>query len=166
MRLARCLGLVFLLAAAAPALGQEGVVRAPGAKPEATSDAPLSLMFLPAERDELLKALARRPVRGDVARLSVGPVLLSPKEAEPPRLLRNLYLSAILYSGAQDWAVWLNGLKMRPGDTAEDFEIKSVTPDHVDVEVPMGRDGRKPFRLFPYQTLIAEKGTVVEGRAR
>ncbi|MBF0335289.1 MAG: hypothetical protein HQL40_16855, partial [Alphaproteobacteria bacterium] len=99
----RLLPLVVLLAAA-PALGQDGVIQAPNAQAAPKSDAPLSLMFLPAERDDLLKALAKRPVKGDMSRLSVGPVLLSPKEVEPPSLRRNLYLSAILYSAAQDWA--------------------------------------------------------------
>ncbi|MBF0392901.1 MAG: hypothetical protein HQL38_09490 [Alphaproteobacteria bacterium] len=161
------LALALVVPPGAPARAQDGVIQAPDAKPaEAKSDAPLSLMFLPAERDDLLKALAKRPAKGDISRLSVGTVLLSPKEVEPPSLRRNLYLSAILYGAAQDWAVWINGVKMRPGDKAEDFDITAVTPDHVDFEVPMGRDGRKPFRLFPYQTLIAEKGTVVEGRAR
>ncbi|MBF0305764.1 MAG: hypothetical protein HQL41_08970 [Alphaproteobacteria bacterium] len=160
------LALALIVPPGAPARAQDGVIQAPNAQAAPKSDAPLSLMFLPGERDDLLKALAKRPVKGDMSRLSVGPVLLSPKEVEPPSLRRNLYLSAILYGTAQDWAVWINGVKMRPGDKAEDFDIKAVTPDHVDFEVPMGRDGRKPFRLFPYQTLIAEKGMVVEGRAR
>jgi hypothetical protein len=75
----------------------------------------------------------------------------------------NLYLSSILYSGPKDWTIWVNGRPISPNEELQSIQVTAITPDYVELLVPLSAQGMRPVRLAPNQTFIAKSGTVVEG---
>ena len=78
----------------------------------------------------------------------------------------NLYLSTILYSGPKDWTIWVNGVPISPNQDFQSFQVTSITPNSVELLVPLSAAGMRPVKLGPNQTFIAKTGTVIEGRLR
>lgn len=77
-----------------------------------------------------------------------------------------LYLSTILYSGPNDWTIWVNGKPISPGQDFQDFEVLDIGPRFVELRVPLSAQGMRPVRLEPNQTFIARSGAIVEGAWR
>lgn len=73
----------------------------------------------------------------------------------------NIHLSAILYYGPQQWSIWINGIRVEPGQSLAGASVGVVTERHVDLMV--GTEKPQPVRLRPNQTWLAGYGTVVEG---
>lgn len=76
----------------------------------------------------------------------------------------NLYLSAIMYFASDDWKIWVNGHQVGPESDLQMFEVVEITPDYVDLIVPLSAMGMRPIRIEPNQTFMARQGVVIEGR--
>jgi hypothetical protein len=74
-----------------------------------------------------------------------------------------LYLSTIVYSGPNDWTVWVNGVPIGPRQDFQSFKVTAIGPSFVELLVPLSAQGMRPVRLEPNQTFVARSGTVVEG---
>ncbi|MGE3474405.1 MAG: hypothetical protein AB7H70_01225 [Rhodospirillaceae bacterium] len=74
-----------------------------------------------------------------------------------------LYLSTILYYGPGEWTIWINGVAIGPQQELKSFEVTEISPDHVDLLVPLSAQGMRPVRLSPNQTFVTKSGAVVEG---
>jgi hypothetical protein len=74
-----------------------------------------------------------------------------------------LYLSTIVYSGPQDWIIWVNNVPIGPGQDFQSFKITDIGPRFVELLVPLSAQGMRPVRLEPNQTFVAKSGMVVEG---
>jgi hypothetical protein len=75
----------------------------------------------------------------------------------------SLYLSTIVYYGPQDWTIWINGRPITPGAEFESFQITSISPEAVELLVPLSAQGMRPVTLSPNQSFIVKSGTIVEG---
>jgi len=75
----------------------------------------------------------------------------------------SLYLSTIVYTGPQDWTIWINGKPIGPRQDFEEFKITDIGPRFVELLVPLSAQGMRPVRLEPNQTFLTRSGTVVEG---
>ncbi len=75
-----------------------------------------------------------------------------------------LYLSTILYSGPNEWTIWVNGKPIGPHQDFTEFTITDIGPRFVELLVPLSAQGMRPVRLEPNQTFIAKSGAIVEGR--
>lgn len=74
-----------------------------------------------------------------------------------------LYLSTILYYSPEEWTIWINGVPISPKQELRSFEVTEISPDHVDLLVPLSAQGMRPVRLSPNQTFVTKSGAVVEG---
>ncbi len=74
-----------------------------------------------------------------------------------------LYLSTILYSGPNDWTIWVNGVPISPGQEFQSFQVSDIKPSYVELTVPLSALGMRPVRLSPNQTFVAKSGAVIEG---
>jgi hypothetical protein len=74
-----------------------------------------------------------------------------------------LYLSTILYYGPEEWTFWLNGVAINPRQELKSIEVREITPNYVELLVPLSAQGMRPVRLSPNQTFITKSGAVVEG---
>lgn len=157
--LALALALSLLTApAAAPAAAQAPQVQDAGA-----TAPPLDLETLPAtlllgveEMVNIETAIASGPL----ARMG------SADETDPTRfrLRHNLYVSAILYVGPDDWTVWVNGQAIGPEAPPGLFEVIEVGPAFVRLAVPWGEGGTRDVLLRTHQTFVPRRGDVLEGR--
>jgi hypothetical protein len=116
-----------------------------------------SLMFTK-EEEEMLRAVLRGVKM-------VGSDKLDKEEAEnvvevatPKRV--NISLSALLYTGPNDWVAWINEARITPGLQTKDFTVSAVTDRYVEI-IPSWEETK--IRLAPRQTYHVEKGMVVEG---
>ncbi len=102
------------------------------------------------------------------AAIADGPLARTPRDQEDDparfRLRDNLYVSAIVYAGPQDWTVWINGRPLSPGTPSGIFEVLEVGPTHVRVAVPWGEGGTRTVMLRSHQTFVPRRGDVLEGR--
>jgi hypothetical protein len=80
-------------------------------------------------------------------------------EAVKPRQV-NISLSALIYTGPNDWVAWINGARITPGLKTADFSVSTVTDRYVEL-IPSWQDIK--IRLAPRQTYHAAKGAVIEG---
>ena len=127
---------------------------------------PPSLMFTEDEATRIREAMAKRPASSgheSAAATADEPVPDQDKDKPPPKLDTNLTLSGIMFFGANDWTVWINGIPHHPDTKPPGFDIVAVTPDHVDLAVPWGIQGKQAVRMEPNQTFVATLGQVVEG---
>jgi hypothetical protein len=74
-----------------------------------------------------------------------------------------LYLSTILYFSPDAWTIWINGVAIGPKQDLKSFEVTEITPNYVDLLVPLSAQGMRPVRLSPNQTFVTKSGAVVEG---
>jgi len=144
-------GLAALLIGMAPVTGpMTGPARAEAPPPPVPETLMLTLEdMIAVERAIAAGPLARR-ARGD-------------RDADY-RLRGPLYLSAIVYGGPEDWAVWINGTRYTPQHTPEDYALIEVTRRGIRLRVPWGKDQTRTVRLAPHQTFVPSIGSVIEGR--
>lgn len=88
-----------------------------------------------------------------------------PKKRGPSNAIENstLYLSTILYSGPNDWTIWVNGKPITPNQDFNEFKVTDIGPRFVELLVQLSAQGMRPVRLEPNQTFITKSGAVVEG---
>jgi hypothetical protein len=116
-----------------------------------------SLMFTK-EEEEMLRAVLRGVK-------IVGSEKLDKEETEEvieaakPRQI-NISLSALLYTGPNDWVAWINDARITPGLQTKDFTVSAVTDRYVEI-IPAWQEIK--IRLAPRQTFHAGSGMVVEG---
>ncbi len=75
-----------------------------------------------------------------------------------------LYLSTIVYAGPDDWTIWINGAPVSSNQGFQAFQVTEITPNSVDLLIPLSAQGVRPVRLQPNQTFITKTGVVVEGK--
>lgn len=75
-----------------------------------------------------------------------------------------LYLSTIVYAGPDDWTIWINGAPVSSNQGFQAFKVTEITPNSVDLLVPLSAQGVRPVHLQPNQTFITKTGVVVEGK--
>ena len=75
-----------------------------------------------------------------------------------------LFLSTILYAGPNDWTIWINGSPVSANQGFKSFKVTEITPNSVDLLVPLSAQGMRPVHLQPNQTFVAKTGVVVEGK--
>jgi hypothetical protein len=75
-----------------------------------------------------------------------------------------LFLSTILYAGPNDWTIWINGAPVSANQGFKSFQVVEITPNSVDLLVPLSAQGMRPVHLQPNQTFVAKTGIVVEGK--
>ena len=75
-----------------------------------------------------------------------------------------LYLSTILYAGPNDWTIWINGAPVSANQGFKAFQVTEITPNSVDLLVPLSAQGMRPVHLQPNQTFVTKTGVVVEGK--
>ncbi len=75
-----------------------------------------------------------------------------------------LYLSTIVYAGPNDWTIWINGAPVSSHQGFQAFKVTEITPNSVDLLVPLSAQGVRPVHLQPNQTFITKTGVVVEGK--
>ncbi len=130
---------------------------APGAAPAEASTPvvrriPDTLMFSIDELNDIQSRMASGSQGGDSAGRDSGSIENA-----------TLYLSTILYSGPNDWTIWVNGKPIGPDQDFQSFEITAIGPRFVELLVPLSAQGMRPVRLEPNQTFIAKTGAIVEG---
>jgi len=94
--------------------------------------------------------------------------ITTPEEGEsrgPSTAIENasLYLSTILYTGPNDWTIWVNGKPITPGQDFAEFKVTGIGPRYVELLIPLSAQGMRPVRLEPNQTFITRSGAIVEG---
>lgn len=143
--------------AGAPARAQNSATAAPAAAPAPTAtpvartDIPDTIMFTIDELNEIKDRISTGAAEDQG---SGGGIFDQP----------TLYLQSILYYGPKDWTIWVNGIPVGPGDEFQTFQITEITPQYVQLLVPLSAQGMRPVRLEPNQTFITESGVTVEGR--
>ena len=75
----------------------------------------------------------------------------------------SLYLQSILYYSPQEWTIWVNGVPVGPQEDFQTFQVTEITPQYVQLLVPLSAQGMRPVRLEPNQTFITESGIIIEG---
>lgn len=121
--------------------------------------APPSLFF---SEDEV--ATIQRLFKARETEAKARAVVTTKAPEEPRPVPPDIYLGALLYSGPNDWAVWVNGVKRTTRQRANDIAVVSVSPDGAEL-VWLGdpRGGPKRLQLRPYQTWVGATGEVLEG---
>jgi hypothetical protein len=155
------LKLVFTLAmvagpalAAAPSPAKPAVAGEGAGQQIFDSQAPETLMF---NIDELTE-IRNRMVEGSSASAD-----RNGGQGRDPIEDATLYLSTILYYGPEEWTIWINGVPIGPKQELKSFEVTEISPDHVELLVPLSAQGMRPVRLSPNQTFVTKSGAVVEG---
>ena len=169
-----------LLLAVAPAAASESS----GIPP-----APLSLLLSDADLQVIMEALyggdEEEAVEEaediediqEVVVIEPKPVAAEPAipETAPPPIRRKvrpvgpatLYLSAIVYIGAETWTIWLNGVRVTPDMRIGGIDIVSVGRDAVRLEMRvLTNRPRVSVRLRPNQTFVTATRVVIEGAPR
>ncbi len=115
-------------------------------------DAPETIMFTIDEINELRSRAAASANEGGESARSGG--------------IENatLFLSTILYSGPQEWTIWVNGVPIGPGQDFQAFRITDIGPNYAELVVPLSAQGMRPVRLSPNQSFISASGSIVEGK--
>lgn len=77
----------------------------------------------------------------------------------------DIRLGAVLYYGADDWVLWLQGEKWTPKTAHEDIQVLAVTEDHVRLLWRKNKD-RKPVEvtLRPHQSYRLATGEMTTER--
>jgi hypothetical protein len=158
----RILSIVFAVAgvltapvvAQAPATGPQAAKPQSEAAPSATASPaiPLTLMFSIDEINDIQSRAASVQADGSAERGNNNAIENA-----------SLFLSTILYSGPQDWTIWINGKPIGPQQDFEEFSVTDIGPRFVELLVPLSAQGMRPVRLEPNQTFLTRSGTVVEG---
>lgn len=75
-----------------------------------------------------------------------------------------LHLSSIMYFGADNWTLWLQGKRWTPSTTDPNVTIRSVTPTDVRLSVKLQNGAiLDSVLLRPHQSLNLLNGEVMEG---
>lgn len=114
--------------------------------------APDSLMFTPDEFADI-QTRSNGPVNGEAE-----------SDGRQPIEDATLYLSTILYAGPNDWTIWINGAPVSANQGFKAFQVTEITPNSVDLLVPLSAQGMRPVHLQPNQTFVTKTGVVVEGK--
>lgn len=124
----------------------------------------LSLFFLPAEM-ELGEALLQGQIADQQARELAEQQAVVPVAPPPPP--PDVHLGALVYLGPDRWVLWLNGEARTPRSHGGEFRVVAVTADRARIAWA-GGGGTPGYQvdLKPYQTYLAEAGSVVEGNNR
>jgi len=113
-------------------------------------------MFSPADLGEIEKARRRQAGAPGLAERRG-------EAAAPMTAMGNIYLSALMYLGANRWTAWINGQSFGPGAATDTIRVLGAAPHHVDLEVEMPDRPPLRLRLAPNQTYLAAEGRVIEG---
>ncbi|MDX2223251.1 MAG: hypothetical protein SFV21_10905 [Rhodospirillaceae bacterium] len=136
--------------AAQPAAQATPPAAGPAASAPLRSDVPDTLMFTIDELNEIKDRISSGSVNEDRA----GSDIFN----DP-----TLFLGSILYYGPKEWVIWVNGVPVGPDDEFQSFQVTDITPQYVQLLVPLSAQGMRPVRLEPNQTFITESGVIVEG---
>ncbi|MBI4969787.1 MAG: hypothetical protein HZC25_16840 [Rhodospirillales bacterium] len=117
---------------------------------------PASLMFSPTDLAEIEKARRRQAGASGLAQWGS-------EAAVPMKAMGNVYLSALMYLGANRWTAWINGQSFGPGAATDTIRVLGAAPHHVDLEVEVPDRPPLRLRLAPNQTYLAAEGRVIEG---
>ncbi len=117
--------------------------------------APDSLMFSPDEFADIQGHSAGSGAGGNGA--ADGSGLQAIEDA-------TLYLSTIVYAGPNDWTIWINGTPVSSHQGFQAFKVTDISPNSVELLVPLSAQGVRPVHLQPNQTFITKTGVVVEGK--
>jgi hypothetical protein len=115
-----------------------------------------SMMFTADQITDINRALDRAPAvvpHGDEA---AG----TPIKATAVQILS---LSALLFTDAAHWAVWVNGVRLVPGTVSDGYRVVGVSKGMVEFEIdgpPPQRVRLRPHESFQVGTHPGESGTI------
>ena len=145
-----------LLIAAAPIAG--GRAAESEAKAEAEADFAGSLLFSISEQQSIEAALSIRPRdRNNTPGAGKDGALQIP-ENKPSWKIERLHLSALIYTDASNWTLWLGNRQVRMNSIPPFLQQLKVTAHHADMTV-IPTPGASPIavRLRPNQTFLIDQ---------
>jgi hypothetical protein len=118
---------------------------------------PKSLMFSKSDFDKISIAIDEGPFSRDPAKA----------RQERERSIfgnGNLYVSAIVYEGNNNWSAWINNLKVMPNFDDPVVKVISITQDNIELFIKGGTVANdRRVRLKSNQTYVPTKGKIYEG---
>ena len=95
---------------------------------------------------------------------STNPVLQTDSSSTLSSAQTAIFLSGILYFSSEKWTIWLNNQPIHQLGKFEDALIKSVSADHIILNLP--NDPEQVFCLRPNQSLIINSKKIMDGDKR
>lgn len=118
---------------------------------------PKSLMFTKSDFEKISIAIDEGPFSRDPAKANY--------EREQSIFGNgNIYVSAIVYEGNNNWSAWINNLKIMPGFDDPVIKVISITQDNIELFIKGGTVANdRRVRLKSNQTYVPTKGKIYEG---
>jgi len=144
-----CIAMTLLIAAAPVA---------PGRAAEADADFAGSLLFSVSEQQSIEAALSLRPRDGNSAPHAGADGALQIPENKPSWKIERLHLSALIYTDASNWTLWLGNRPVRMNSIPPFLQQVKVTALHADMTViPTPGAPPIPVRLRPNQIFLIDQ---------
>lgn len=129
-----------------------------------------SLFYTLKEHRALLDSIARKAApmprhdEGNEDMEDEDIIIEKEKGPPPPRIL---HLSGIVYTSANDWTLWLNGLRVVPRDMPPAIKDIKVSKEYIDLKWFDATSGQTiPVRLRPHQRFNIDSKTFMPGSAQ
>ncbi|HIJ38901.1 MAG TPA: hypothetical protein HPP80_08405 [Rhodospirillaceae bacterium] len=118
-----------------------------------------SLLFTPDEVAAIERAMGGSDKGNAAAEEQTGTGEAEEKKsgAQP-----NIYVSAVMEIGKDDWTVWANGYRIKADHQPPGFQVVGVRNNVVDIVVQQG-DQTYKLKLQPFQTWRSAHHDVIEG---
>ncbi len=144
------------------ALGCLAAAGREAAAQEASSGFSGSLLFSSRELSAIEAALKLRPPETGQLPGDEG-ALRQIRENQPAWLVNRLHLSALIFTGPEDWTLWFGAQQVRRGAIPPFLADLRVFASHVDLSV-IPRPGARPIpiRLRPNQTFLADQNRIID----
>ncbi|HLN22435.1 MAG TPA: hypothetical protein VK558_00450 [Patescibacteria group bacterium] len=115
-----------------------------------------SMMFTADQVTDINRALDRAPAVAAPTEAAGGAVVAKPA-------VQSLALSALLYTDAAHWTVWVNGERLGPGIQSDGYRVVAVSRDMVEFEIdgpPVQRVRLKPHETFDVGMGPGDNGSI------
>lgn len=94
-----------------------------------------SIMFRADELEHIYASLSQ--VMASSPKEGSSPASATPYDSghssDKPLVAPAFYVSSILYYDHGNWAIWINGKRIRNGDEVDNFRVEKITGDYVDI---------------------------------
>lgn len=131
---------------------------APGRAAEADEKFSGSLLFSASEQQSIEAALSLRPRENNITPDAGEDAALQIPENKPSWKIERLHLSALIYTDASNWTLWLGNRPVRMNSIPPFLQQVKVTALHADMTV-IPTPGASPIavRLRPNQTFLIDQ---------